>query len=83
MRRLQELDLAIIDTGLFLDAYPRNAEALAYYCKLVEEQERVLAEYERQYGPMTIYGAGRGSDGWNWTARPWPWEGECARGGSD
>ena len=81
MRRLQELDLALIDTGLYLDAYPACREALAYFKRLNCERERVLAEYERQYGPMTIYGAGRKDGEWDWTERPWPWENEVMNEG--
>ena len=81
MRRLQELDLALIDTGLYLDAYPTCQEALAYFKRLNCERERVLAEYERQYGPMTIYGAGTKDGEWDWTERPWPWENEAMHEG--
>ena len=81
MRRLQELDLAMIDTGLYLDAYPDNREALCYFAHLSEERERVLAEYERQYGPMTLAGAGEKNGSWDWIRLPWPWEYEEKQGG--
>ena len=81
MRRLQELDLALIDTGLYLDAYPDNRDALCYFARLTEERARVLAEYERQYGPMTLFGAGEKNGMWDWTRLPWPWENEETQGG--
>ena len=74
LRRLQALDFSIYDTILYLDAYPDAKEALAYYHKLLEKRERLLAE--RQAGgcpPITATDRPSASE-WNWVTGPWPWE---------
>ena len=56
MNQLQQLDFALHETVLYLDAYPNCAAALAYYHQLLAERTRVAEEYERGCGPLTAYG---------------------------
>ncbi len=74
MRRLQALDFSIVDTVLYLDAYPHSKEALDYYHKLLSERAELssrLAETCRR--PVTcMENASR--DTWNWVDGPWPWD---------
>ena len=72
MHRLQELDFALQETILYLDAYPNCGEAMSYYRKLVCEREQVAKEYERQCGPLTAMGNGDATE-WKWGKSPWPW----------
>lgn len=76
MRKLREYDFAIFETVEFLDTHPKNKKALEYYTKLRAEREKILAEYEAAFGPITMYGNESDSD-WDWVKGPWPWEGEC------
>jgi len=73
LSKLQMLDFSIYETVLYLDAYPHDSEALAYYHKLLDERKVLLAEYERTVGPVTICG-NVSEDRWDWIGRPWPWE---------
>ena len=73
LRRLQEIDFAIYDTVLYLDAYPNCRKALAHYHSLLEIQKKLTAEYEAQYGPVTAFG-NQSKNSWDWTATPMPWE---------
>ena len=74
LRRLQALDFSIVDTVLYLDAYPDCQDALHYYHKLVAERDtlkRSLAESCKR--PVTNF-ENASNDAWDWTNGPWPWE---------
>ena len=72
--KLQKIDFCIIETVLYLDAYPNSCEALKYYHKLKEER-RMLAEALSQSCnmPMTNF-EHTDTDKWVWVDGPWPWE---------
>ena len=72
-RKLAEIDFAIYDTVLYLDAYPHCSEALNYYHKLCDARRTLAAEYERSHGPITAFG-NHNHGVWEWTASPWPWQ---------
>ena len=70
---LRALDFAIWETALYLDAYPDNRRALDYYHRLCAEREQVMAAYEKNCGPLSLFGnVSRNS--WDWVRGPWPWE---------
>ena len=72
MRKLLAVELALIETGLYLDSYPENKAALDYYRKLAVEYKQLIAEAERVGRPITQIDAGK-NDTWNWISSPWPW----------
>lgn len=76
LRRIRAEDFALYEVALYLDAYPTNQKALAFY----EQHRNILAalkeEYRQKYGPLTIYdNIDRGE--WQWVQGPWPWEKEA------
>lgn len=73
LRKIQEIDFAIYETVLYLDAYPCSSEALAYYHTLICEKEALKKEYESKIGPISAFGNTDRSS-WNWVKKPWPWE---------
>ena len=74
LSRLQTLDFSIVDTVLYLDAYPECREALAHYHKLLSERDALLLELsEKCRMPMTNF-SNASHDAWDWTRGPWPWE---------
>lgn len=73
MRQLQEIDFGIVETALYLDAYPEHRQALEYYGQLIEERRRITEQYETQCGPLTVYG-NQAQNTWSWVKTPWPWE---------
>ena len=73
MKRLQAIDFALQETVLYLDAYPENRQALEYYHQLVAQREELMAAYERDCAPVTMYG-NRSGTSWDWVEGPWPWE---------
>ena len=73
MQKLRQVDFAIYDTVLYLDAYPNCRKALAHYHSLLEMRKKLKAEYESMHGPVTAFG-NESRENWDWTATPWPWE---------
>ena len=76
LEKLRAINFAIQETVLYLDAYPCHPEALCYYHALIEEREKLLAHYQKNCGPMTMYG-NKNRDSWDWVKGPWPWEPEA------
>ncbi len=74
--RLRALDFAIQETVLYLDAYPKCAEALEYYHQLIAQRAEVLSAYEKNCGPVTMYG-NMSRTSWDWIKDPMPWEPEA------
>ena len=72
-KMLQALDFAIVETALYLDAYPENRQALEYYHGLLAQREETMEAYEKNCGPVTMYG-NRSRTSWDWVEGPWPWE---------
>ena len=77
LKKLQMIDFAMVETILYLDAYPENETALKHYKMLKEEREQLLSEMKAQgCAPITAQNAAK--DGvWDWTDAPWPWEPEA------
>ena len=72
-KKLQVVDFAIIDTVLYLNAYPECQEALDYYHKLIEERKMLEKAVNEKCGPVTIMGNESRTE-WSWVLGPWPWE---------
>ena len=79
IRTVAEYAFAMIDAGLYLDAYPDDTDALAYYREMKKQHKAATEAYEKVYGPLTAAAATDG-DRWEWTKGPWPWQtkGGCA-----
>ena len=75
LQKIREIDFSLTETVLYLDAYPCSSEAMQYYNKLIAERRQLVDTYEKQCGPLTMYGnQGRT---WEWVEGPWPWEPEA------
>ena len=73
---LRALDFALVETALYLDAYPDSCEALAYYHKLLAERTALAADYAQDCGPLT-HRENASQTSWQWVKTPWPWEPEA------
>lgn len=72
---IDEVSFAIDDMLLYLDTHPQDANALEDARNLVERRNKLLKEYARYFGPLTIdTTAETGDDSWAWVLQPWPWE---------
>lgn len=77
LRKLQKVDFSMVDTVLYLDAYPHSKEALDYYHKLLEERNRILETMSAEKCPPVTAMNSFPKNEWNWTEGPWPWEPEA------
>lgn len=75
IKKLQTVDFSLVDTVLYLDAYPGCKKALAYYHKLLEERKK-LRERLKELG-AAVDNMSNTADRWSWTDAPWPWEYEA------
>ena len=73
MHRLRMVDFSIIETAMYLDAYPKCQKALEYYHKLIEERMQLADMVNERCGPLTIKSNVSRTD-WTWVKGPWPWE---------
>ena len=73
LEELREIDFTIVETVLYLDAYPDHPQALEYYRQAVQERRRLMDLYESKCGPLTVYG-NQNKTSWEWVKTPWPWE---------
>lgn len=72
--KLRTIDFSIIDTVLYLDAYPNCKKALSYYHKLKAERESVVEALAKSCNmPMSSFN-NASEDKWHWIDSPWPWE---------
>jgi len=72
-KRFQQVEFAITETVLYLDAYPECTVALEYYHKLLDERQQLLSAINSQCGPMTHNG-NTSTESWLWINGPWPWK---------
>ncbi|MBO5883227.1 MAG: spore coat protein CotJB [Clostridia bacterium] len=75
MRKLQKIDFALVEINLYLDAYPHCEKGLAYYHKLCEEREMLVAAMGESGKPITMRD-NKSVASWDWIKSPWPWHGE-------
>lgn len=84
MKDIQLSGFSVTETALYLDTHPfdrKAMDALAGYCAA---KRSAIAEYEAQYGPITIcapYNTERytptgryAPEVYSWATMPWPWE---------
>lgn len=73
IKRIQIHGFGMLESGLFLDTHPDNADALARYNACRDETKQLVSTYEMKYGPLTMAG-NYSTDCWQWIESPWPWE---------
>ena len=76
MKKLKAVDFAIIDTALYLDAYPKCKKALEYYRQLTKERAMLAEAINGKCGPITVRDNESCSE-WTWATGPWPWEADA------
>ncbi|MBR2405732.1 MAG: spore coat protein CotJB [Clostridia bacterium] len=77
--RIGAYQFAIWEMTLYLDTHPCSECALAKLYELRQMKDRLVAEYEAQYGPWVMTSNDVQGERWTWVDGPWPWEG---RGGN-
>lgn len=77
LRKIQQLNFAMIELGLYMNNRVGCEEAEALYDRVRMLHNDAKKKYEEKYGPLTYEGVDTEKDGWSWVKGPWPWEGEC------
>ena len=73
---IQQYSFVIYETALYLDTHPTCRQALEHYAQYSRKLREAAEEYEKKYGPLTIFG-GDCAESWQWVSEPWPWEYSC------
>ncbi|MFZ5592414.1 MAG: spore coat protein CotJB [Bacillota bacterium] len=74
LRKIMELDFAVLEATLFLDTHPMDAAALAYHQEYSKQLKELKITYSQQYGPLVSDSPDAATSEWRWLAQPWPWE---------
>lgn len=75
LQRLDAVQFAMWELHLYMDTHPDDLAALSLYKKYEEMNEKLVCEYEEQFG--SLYG--NSDPGASWLKNPWPWDigGSC------
>ena len=73
LQMIRSYSFAVTEAVLYLDTHPHCRQALRFYEKYRRLYREAVAQYERTFGPMTMYG-NENTDSWCWAKDPWPWE---------
>lgn len=74
LRKLQEVQFALVELQLYLDLNPDDQRAVKQYKELTEQLTEAKRQYEKERGPLRQYGNSASPDRWVWHKTPWPWE---------
>lgn len=72
--KIYKLQFFVVDLNLYLDNFPDCKKAKADYDKISCELKKTMWDYEKEYGPLTNFGAAYFQDPEKWVNSPWPWE---------
>lgn len=73
MQNVYELGFVMVETALYLDTHPNDAEALAFYAEMKEKYREAVRLYNENVGPLDFYSV-TNENYWSWVATPMPWE---------
>ena len=73
MSQIQGTGLIANDLHLYLDVNPHDQRALAEFKRVNVEYARLVAEYEKHFGPITLPAAKNLDSYFKWVDMPWPW----------
>ena len=73
LNRLQSLSFALTELGLYLDTHGDDKDAIELFQSYRDMYDELTAQYESQYGPLTLAQSANGKS-FDWTQNPWPWD---------
>lgn len=77
LKCIQEVQFYAVELNLYLDNFPNNREATEDYKEISRKFDKLVAEYEYQYGPIRNFGSAYIENPNKWVNQPWPWEIRC------
>jgi len=66
---ISRVQFAAWELHLYLNTHPNDGAATLRYKELEAEYQRLVAEFEQEFGPLTLPAQGNA-----WLNDPWPWE---------
>lgn len=72
LTKVDAYSFAAHDINLYLDTHPDDRAMIELYNRYAGETLKAKAEYESQFGPLSV----NSNEGypWTWNNMPWPWE---------
>lgn len=80
LHRLQKLNFAVSELGLYLDTHSDDQEATDLFNQYVEQYAEALQQYEKERGSTTQFGSAL-TGKYEWLENPWPWDYEANQEG--
>lgn len=74
IKKITEVEFALIDLNLYLDNHPDNSRALERFNELSRDASKLRKAYEMSFGPLLNFGYCENSSPFTWTDDIWPWE---------
>ncbi|MBD7910500.1 MULTISPECIES: spore coat protein CotJB [Clostridium] len=74
LSKIRKLLFFAVDLNLYLDNFPENRKATEDYKFVSSKLEKLICEYEQQYGPLSNFGSAYIENPEAWINTPWPWE---------
>ena len=72
LTQLNAYGFAAHDINLYLDTHPNDKQMINLYNKYIDETNKLVRTYEKEYGPLNV--SGNMTSPWSWNNDPWPWE---------
>ena len=67
LQQINEVSFAVNDILLYLDTHPDDEKALAFFEDVSDRRNQLLAEYAKDYGPLTVDTASKTCEtSWKW-----------------
>lgn len=76
LKKIMELDFALVDLGLYLNTHPEDNYALDLYNQIAKKADICRIDYEKKFGPLCSFRSCNKKNFWQWIENPWPWEKE-------
>jgi spore coat protein JB len=73
MQQIYAHGLVLVETVLYLDTHPDDAEAISYFSEMKEHYNKMVKMYSEYYGPLNFDHMAN-ENYWMWVATPMPWE---------
>lgn len=67
-------NFVLVEFQLYLDVNPMDSNIINLYNKYLEQKKKLVDEYEKNYGPLSMDSINMGNNKWNYINSPWPWE---------
>lgn len=67
-------NFVLVEFQLYLDVNPMDGNIINLYNKYLEQKKKLVDEYEKNYGPLSMDSINMGNNKWNYINSPWPWE---------